>query len=197
MDGSIRLSAKERKTLLQAYRASRVARRALIALLLAEGWSYRRIREATFVSPTMIAAVKRDFSAGGVAQVLGGEARTVVVASWLMVAVRWVLGSTPQDFGFFRSRWSCAVLALLLWQREGIRLSPETVRRGLHRREFVWRRPRPVVGPRDPQHAAKLRRIRQFVAALPPDGAMSAGKSSLRTETSNNNRLGAGCSTSV
>jgi transposase len=169
MDGSIRLSAKERKTLLQAYRASPAVRRALILLLLAEGWSYRRIREAIFVSPTMIAAVKRDFSAGGIAQVLGGEARTVVVASWLLVVVRWLLNSTPQDFGFFRSRWSCAVLALLLWQREGIRLSPETVRRGLHRMEFVWRRPRPVVGPRDPQHAAKLRRIRQFIADLPPD----------------------------
>jgi transposase len=169
MDGSIRLSAKERKTLLQTYRGARIARRALILLLLAEGWSYRRIREATFVSPTMIAAVKRNFSAGGVAQVLGGEARPVVVASWLMVVVRWLLNSTPQDFGFFRSRWSCAVLALLLWQREGIRLSPETVRRGLHRMQFVWRRPRPVVGPRDPHHAAKLRRIRQLVADLPPD----------------------------
>ena len=66
MDGSIRVSAKERKTLLQTYRTARSARRALILLLLAEGWSYRRIREATFVSPTMIAAVKRDFSAGAV-----------------------------------------------------------------------------------------------------------------------------------
>ncbi|HEX5106274.1 MAG TPA: IS630 family transposase [Pirellulaceae bacterium] len=117
----------------------------------------------------MIAAVRRDFSSGGVAQVLGGGARTVVVASWLMVAVCWLSSFTPQDFGFFRSRWSCAVLALLLWQREGIRLSPETVRRGLHRMEFGWRRPRPVVGPRDPQYATKLRRIRHLIAALPPD----------------------------
>jgi transposase len=169
MEGSIRLSAKERKTLLRTYRAARIARRALIVLLLAEGWSYRGIMDAALVSPTMIAAVKRDFFAGGVVQVLGGEPRATVVASWLLVAVRWLLNSTPQDFGFFRSRWSCAVLALLLWQREGIRLSPETVRRGLHQMEFVWRRPRPVVGPYDPQHAAKLRRIRKFMADLPPD----------------------------
>jgi transposase len=169
MEGSIRLSAKERKTLLQAYRGARIARRALIVLLLAEGRSYRSIMNAALVSPTMIAAVKHDFAAGGVAQVLGGVPRTLVVASWLMVVVRWLLSSTPQDFGFFRSRWSCGLLALLLWQREGIRLSPETVRRGLHRMEFVWRRPRPVVGLRDPQHAAKLRRIREFLADLPPD----------------------------
>ena len=160
MEGSIRLSAKERKTLLQVYRAARTARRALILLHLAEGWSYRGIMDAALVSPTMVAAVKRDFAAGGIAQVLGQEPRPVVIASWLMVVVRWLVNSTPQDFGFFRSRWSCAVLALLLWQREGIRVSPETVRRGLHQMEFVWRRPRPVVGPRDPQHAAKLRRIR-------------------------------------
>jgi transposase len=77
------------------------------------------------------------------------------------------LKSTPQDFGFFRSRWSCGLLALLLWEREGIRLSPETVRRGMHRREFVWRRPRPVVGPRDPEHARKLRQIQRFIGQLP------------------------------
>jgi hypothetical protein len=37
MDGSIRLSAGQCKTLLQVYRSARVARRALVLLLLAEG----------------------------------------------------------------------------------------------------------------------------------------------------------------
>jgi transposase len=32
---------------------------------------------------------------------------------------------------------------------------------------FVWRRPRPVVGPRDPQHTSKLRTIQRLVASLP------------------------------
>ena len=114
MDGSIRFSLKERKTLLHAYRAARTARRALILVHLAEGWSYRRIMEALLASPAMIAGVKRDFAAGGVARVLGRESGNVVVAGWLVVAVRWLLSSTPQDFGFFRSRWSCALLALLL-----------------------------------------------------------------------------------
>src|ERR1700754_4836197 len=35
--------------------------------------------------------------------------------------------------------------------------------------EFVWRRPRPVVGPRDPEHERKLRRIRRLLAQLPSD----------------------------
>lgn len=160
MDGHLRLSTEERKTCLATLRAARAARRALILLLLAEVWSYRPIGGATWASPTLIAAVKRDLAAGGVARVLGEGPRPYVVAWWL-------LHFAPQDFGFFRSRWSCGLLALLLWEREGIRLRAETVRRGLVRMEFVWRRPRPVVGPRDPQHAAKVRRIQRLIANLP------------------------------
>ena len=169
MDGDFRLSARERKMCLTTYRAARQARRALILLQLDQGRSYREINAATLASPTLISAVKRDWDAGGVTRVLGTEPRTVVVASWLLVVVRWLLTKTPQDFGFFRTRWSCALLALLLWERNKIRVSPETVRRGLARQEFVWRRPRPVVGPRDPEHAMKLRRIQRLIAALPAD----------------------------
>lgn len=169
MDGHLRLSAKERKTCLSTYRAARQARRALILLLLAEGRSYREIAATALASPTMIRAVKKDWEAGRAARVLGTEAQPFVVAYWLIVVVRWLLTKTPQDFGFFRTRWSCALLALLLWEQENIRIRPETVRRGLVRMEFVWRRPRPVVGPRDPAHAAKLRGIQRLVAALPAD----------------------------
>lgn len=167
MDGSIRLSAQQRKTLLKVYRSASVPRRALVLVLLADGWSYRGIGQAAFASPTMVRAVKRDFTAGGVGRVLGTEELPYTVAYWLIVVVRWLLHNTPRDFGFFRSRWSCAALALLLKEREGIRLSAETVRRGLHQMQFVWRRPRPVVGPRDPEHEVKLRRIRRLVAHVP------------------------------
>jgi len=61
------------------------------------------------------------------------------------------------------------LLASLLWEQEGLRLSAETVRRGMRRMEFVWRRPRPVVGPRDPDHNAKLRKLQRLVASLPDD----------------------------
>jgi putative transposase len=167
MDGSIRLSRKERKVCLKMYRSARAARRALVLLLLADEYSYRQIGRAAFASPTLVAAVKRDFHAGGLARVLEQESPEVSIASWLIIVARWLLRFTPQDFGFFRSRWSCELLALLLREREDIRLSPETVRRGLHRMAFVWRRPRPVVGPRDPEHETKLRQIQRFIARLP------------------------------
>jgi putative transposase len=169
MDGSIRISMRERKACLKLYRAARTARRALVLLLLAEGHSYRQIGTAAFASPTLIAAVKRDFENGGLSRVLQTQRRETPVAYWLIVVMRWLLSFTPKDFGFFRSRWSCELLALLLREREGIHLSPETVRRGMHRMEFVWRRPRPIVGPRDPEHATKLRQIQRWIARLPAD----------------------------
>jgi putative transposase len=169
MDGSIRLSAKERKACLKLYRSAREARRALVLLLLDGECFYRQIVTAALASPTLIAAVKRDFQSGGLARVLHGEGRETSVAYWVIVVMRWLVSFTPQDFGFFRSRCSCELLALLLRECEGIRLSPETVRRGMHRMEFVWRRPRPVVGPRDPEHAPKLRQIQRLIAQLPSD----------------------------
>jgi putative transposase len=169
MDGSIRLSMRERKACLKMYRLARTARRALLLLLLADEHSYRQIGNAAFASPTLIAAVKRGFQVDGLARVLESEPWQVSVAYWLIVVMRWLLHFTPQGFGFFRSRWSCELLALLLREREGIRLSPETVRRGMHRMEFVWRRPRPVVGLHDPEHGTKLRQIQRFIARLPRD----------------------------
>lgn len=65
MNGYLRLSARERKTCLDVYRADRTVRRALVLLLLAQGRSYRRIRESAFVSPTLVASVTRDYQAGG------------------------------------------------------------------------------------------------------------------------------------
>ena len=164
MDGYLQLSEKERKTCLAIYRTARSARRALVLLLLAEGRSYREIGSAALASPSLVRAVKRDYAQGGLKRALGREGKPVTVAHWLIIVVRWLLRGTPRDFGFFRARWSCGLLAMLLWEEQGVRLSPETIRRGLHRMEFVWRRPRPVVGPHDPQHGVKLRRIRRRLA---------------------------------
>jgi hypothetical protein len=74
---------------------------------------------------------------------------------------------TPRDFGFPRSRWTCALLALVPWRFAGRHVGRETIRRWLHQERMVWRRPRPVLGPVDPQRAAKPARIRRLLAQLP------------------------------
>ena len=66
MEGSIHLSAKDRKTLIKVYRGSgpaNVARRAHVLVLLAEGWSYRRIMSDLFASSELVASSEVDLNA--------------------------------------------------------------------------------------------------------------------------------------
>lgn len=173
MDGSIKLSAKERKALLQAVRSGpdvRTARRAQIALLLADGRSFREVREVTFASFDMIANCQRRLRCGDIVAVLhDSPAGEPAVPAWWLRIIAWLTRHTPQDFGYFRSRWSCAMLAEVLAWETGLRRSAETIRRVLARLRFVWRRPRPVVGPVDHDYAVKLRRIRHLLTHLPAD----------------------------
>jgi putative transposase len=172
MDGSIHLSKRDRNIALHAYRhtaCARTVRRALVLVLLDRGWSYRRIAEATLVSYETIANVKRCYWEAGIDAALGQKRKQFVIPFWLIVVLQWLLSRTPQDFGFFRQRWSCEMLSVLLREEHGLRLSTETVRRGLRRMDFVWRRPRPIIGLKDPDYDAKLRAIRQLLVRLPGD----------------------------
>jgi len=174
MDGSICLKRKERKTLLEYYRKSTdpaVRLRAHILLLLAEGHPWREIAAMLFTSSRTISTWKSRFEREGI-DAVRGEPRGrpgVFLVWWMMLAVHWVTTKTPRDFGLLRSRWSCATVVLLLWEEHRVRASNETVRRWLHRENVVWRRPRPVVGPKDPAYAYKLGKIRRLLADLPED----------------------------
>jgi transposase len=171
MDGSIRLSAEQRKTLLQVYRSgedARSSRRAHILLLLDDGLSVREVRQVAYTSFDLINACVQRFRAGGVAAAVGTEPEQSIPL-WLLQVAQWLLTKSPENFGYFRRRWSCETLAEVLAWETGVRLSAETVRRGLRELGFVWRRPRPVVGPEDPAYGEKLQKIRHLLATLPPD----------------------------
>src|SRR5262245_56446877 len=172
MDGSIALSASDRKTLLQAYRSASgpVSRRAHVVLLAADGWSVRDIRRAMFASFDFISQTLSLFRRQGVDGVLRGESPRPL-PTWAKQVANWVTNRTPEDFGYFRRRWSCETLAEVLAWEIGVRVSAETVRRTLGRLGYVWRRPRPTVGPVDPDHAAKLAAIHDLLENLPADGA--------------------------
>jgi len=88
---------------------------------------------------------------------------------WAERVADWVASYTPEDFGYFRRRWSCEMLAEVLAWETDVRVSAETVRRTLKRLGYVWRRPRPTVGPVDPDHAAKLASIQRLLENLPAD----------------------------
>ncbi len=94
-----------------------VVRKALVLLLLDRGRSYRQIIDATLVSSTTICEVKRQYAQAGLNAAPGLRRRDSVIPFWLIVVLRWLVSHTPQDFGFFRQRWSCEMLALLLRER--------------------------------------------------------------------------------
>lgn len=174
MDGSIELSGKERKVLLATYRKSMspaIRLRAHILLLLADGYAWREIANILFTSSRTIGRWKARFEEQGLEGVLSDSRGRppMLLVWWVAVVIRWVKEKTPRDFGFFRSRWSCGTVVLLLSEQYGIKVSTETIRRRFAQESIVWRRPRPVLGPKDPQYSLKLRRIRQLLSELPDD----------------------------
>lgn len=86
-------------------------------------------------------------------------------------SLQWLVEQRPRAFGWCRTRWSCAALALTLTARTGVSWSRESVRRELHQLDYVWKRAKLKAKDDDPQRAVKLARIRQVRANLRPDEA--------------------------
>jgi len=167
MEGSIQFSVEQRKALLVLYRSEKPgSRKAHILLLLGNGWSYREIREATFASFDLIQECVKCFRHEGMTFLIKPPV-AATIPKWLHKVATWLTHNTPEDFGYFRTRWSSETLAEVLAWETGEKRSAETVRRGLRGLGFVWRRPRPVVGPVDPEHAQKLAKIQDLLRTLP------------------------------
>jgi len=170
MDGSIRLRTTERKSLLAMVRRGAEPERRLraqIVLLLDAGVSWSVIVAVLFTSTATVNRWRRRFRRDGLDAIVGRSSRPS--PWWATIIVYWVTRLTPDDFGFVRSRWTCETIAIVLREDRGVQVGRETVRRWLRHEGLVYRRPRPVLGPRDPQHAAKVRKLRQLLAELPVD----------------------------
>jgi putative transposase len=172
MTSSISLQGNERNTLLDYYRRHSdpaVRLRAQIILLLADGFTWITIAAVLYCSSRTIARWQRCFHDGRVDALLGKTPgrRAKHTACILAALVDWVTSKVPSDFGFFRSRWCCATLVLLLGRVHHLHVSRETVRRSLHSVEMVWRRPRPVLKRRDPERQGILQRLRTLLRDLP------------------------------
>ena len=174
MTRSVTLDARQRQALLDRYRRDPdpdVRSGCHILLLLDDGYTWEEVGAALYRSSRTIDRWVKRFHAEGVEGVAGHKLGRPfrLDPDCLGVVLYWVTAKLPKDFGFLRSRWTCGVLALLLWSRHGLDVSPETVRRWLHRGAMVYRRPRPTVGPEDEQREAKLERLRALLAELPAD----------------------------
>jgi len=175
MDG-VRLLRSQRGRLMALYRGPadpHVRLRAHLLLLLADGHTWATIAAMLYCSSRTIAKWKKRFEApGGGIDALLDEKRGRPVTlwhGWISIVVNWVTRCTPRDLGFLRSRWCCRLVVVMLLRTYQVRVSDETVRRWLHERGLVWRRPRPVLVLKDPQRARKLRKIRKLLRHLPDD----------------------------
>lgn len=172
MDGSIKLSKKDRKVLLSLYRnakSARISRRAHIVLLIADGYSWRTVIRLTFSSNNFVRRTLESFREDGVEGLNGMKRKSVEPPVWVAQARTWLEEETPRDHGYFRTRWTCGLIAdMLAWNDdEPVRVSAETVRRWLKRDGYSWSRPRPILGLRDDEYDRKIRRIRRLLSRLP------------------------------
>jgi putative transposase len=174
MNLNLVLIRNQRRQLLDLYRKDpdpEVRFRAHILLLLAAGHTWQTVAATLFCSSRTIDRWVKRFEHEGLDGLRGRKrGRPFHFAiGWVGLIVSWAADRTPRHFGFLRSRWSCAALALALWQTHRIAVSRETVRRWLHRGAMVYRRPRPVLKPTDEERAKKLAALRELVAGLPED----------------------------
>ena len=87
----------------------------------------------------------------------------------LQQALGTMLATVPKAYGWCRTRWSCATLALTLYTQHGVSVSTETVRRWqLHALGWVWKRAKRIAKDNQPCRAERLARIRWAWEHLQP-----------------------------
>ena len=100
------------------------------------------------------------------------QARLRSMTPSLKRSVLALLKTVPGAWGWWRTRWRCAPLALELQARRGVQVSTETLRRWLHELGWVWKRANLAAKDDDPQRVEKLARIRLVFERLPDKAAL-------------------------
>jgi putative transposase len=169
MDGSVRISKKDRKRYLAVVKSDQRVTRAMALLLLEQGITWAVIVSALSTSSSTISRAKAWHDDGGAERVLAERrGQRADYGGCAGKFLQWVIEKcTPEMFGYLRTGWTCDLLSKLMRSMTGVTWSRETMRRWLHRAGLVWRRPRPVVGPSDPQKRRILLRIKRLLKHLP------------------------------
>jgi putative transposase len=149
-----------------------------ILLLCAAGRRPTDIAAVLFCSRSSVYRTMRAYREGA----LGWEhddqgrllppGRTTVLLPTLRRSLLALLKAPPRAYGWCRTRWSCATLALTLQANRGITVSAETMRRWLHEVGWVWKRAKLVAKDADPQRVSRLARIRWVFEPLKCGEAM-------------------------
>lgn len=143
-----------------------------ILLLCADGRSPTEIANVLFCSRSSVYRAVRAYRKGtlGLEHDDQGQltpaVRTTVLVPTLRRSLLALLKTTPHAYGWCRTRWSCATLALTWQTRRGVTVSAETMRRWLHEVDWVWKRAKLVAKDDDPQRVGRLALIRYMFEQL-------------------------------
>jgi transposase len=146
-----------------------------LLLLCAAGRTPSEIAAVLFCSRSSVYRVVKAYRAGTLTwdcPATEDASRVRVLTPRLQRSLLAILGSVPWAWGWCRTRWSCATLALELQARRGVQVSAETVRRWLHELGGVWKRAKLAAKDNDPQRVEKLARIRHTIEQLPARAAL-------------------------
>ena len=75
-------------------------------------------------------------------------------------SVQALLKTAPRAYGWCRTRWSCATLAVAVQVRRGVRVSAETMRPWLQELGWEWKRAKGAAKDDAPERVEKLARMR-------------------------------------
>ena len=149
-----------------------------ILLLCATGRKPTMIAAVLFCSRSSVSRTVQAYRAGALGLKHDEQGRlippvhTTVLVPTLRRSMLALLKASPRAYGWCRTRWSCATLALTLEAKRGIAVSAETMRRWLHEIGWVWKRAKLVAKDDDPQRVIRLARIRWVFEQLKPSEAM-------------------------
>ena len=175
MTPSIVLNATERLELLDLYRKHpnpEVRFRAHLLLLLDDGHSWQEVGALLYCSSRTIDRWVKRFQHDGIAALAGRRRGRPFrfAASWARIVVAMVLHLSSAPV-----RLRCAAAGPAVWSPWpcSIGLTSTSVARrsaaGSIVAAMVYRRPRPIVGPRDAQREAKLAALHKLLEDLPAD----------------------------
>ena len=136
-----------------------------LLLLCAAGRTPSEVATVLFCSRSSVYRIVRAYQAGTLHFDEASERATQqrqlrLLTPSLKRSVQALLKTTPRAYGWCRTRWSCATLAVEVQVRRGIRVSAETMRHWLHELGWEWKRAKVAAKDDDPQRVEKLARIR-------------------------------------
>jgi putative transposase len=148
-----------------------------ILLLLAGGKTPTEIADFLLCSRASVYRAKTAWSDGTLLEQWWPSAPEPLAAgagalNHFQRTLRWLVNQPPRLFGWCRTRWSCAALALTINARTQVQWSRETVRRELRAQGYVWKRAKLKAKNDDPQRAQRLARIRARLDNLRTDEAL-------------------------